>query len=239
MKTKIYLLFLLIFITACKQTYRINPEDTYDDNTSIDLSNKGLVIFDTEFYYPKGWGEGVRLEELHTYFINVDQNNPNRITSDGTASYVYDFVNHPNERLLYGLPKAYGLRGYPLNPGIYVLAYCDTNLAIEGRPNQCPFNRWKLNSKTVGYLYFRVMSGDVINLGKIKLSHLRDSDNQRYSELEIINNSDEASKYINNNYPNYADKLKHKLFMLTEVDQNYSESKSNSLPMSFFMTLPQ
>jgi hypothetical protein len=242
--SKIFILIFIIYITGCGKTTVLNLDQPKPGSNFDPASNKGLVIFDTEAYLIKNKSKKEIIPiQLHTYFYNVADNSE-RISSDGKTRYIYDLVNHSTEYPFYGLPDAYKIEGYIVDPGVYVLFMCEDEKDFASDINRCPAHQWKMNDELVGHIYFEVKPGEILNLGKISLAPKFSPNDSSYLDLQILENKDEAVRYMKNHYPKYTDIIISRPFQVTKYDARFNDPRykkslnKQGLPDSFYTTLP-
>jgi hypothetical protein len=252
----IYVLLVFISFKATAQTaveiQTIDPNYSYGEPFKVDLDNKGFVIFDAEFRFPKMFGSGENSFEVHTLFRNIEKDDAERFSEDGKYKYKYDLVNYymleempiSNQAQAMGgrsmsdsytARKQYGLRGYLVEPGTYVLGYCASNTDVW---YVCPSHHWKANGVKVGFLYFKVLAGEVLSLGR--LSIYRSDIHELETEISIVDNTQESISYLKQKYPYYVNRLETRLFNLSKADSNNILPKiPPELPLGLILQLTQ
>lgn len=253
----IYVVLFVISLEAVAQqeesAFYIDPNYSFGEPFKVDLENKGFVIFDAEFRFPKMFGKGENSFDVHTFFKNIDKDDVERVSKDGKHKYIYDLVNFyrleeapiSNQAKAMGggsmaesytSRKEYGLRGYLVEPGTYVLGFCvTTNHDIW---YICPSHHWKANDLKVGLMYFKVAAGEVLSLGR--LSVYREKTYLLDTEVTVIDNTQDSISYLQQKYPDYVNRLETRLFSFSKADSSDVQPKVPSeLPLGLILQLTQ
>lgn len=227
------------YANTTSRPFWIDPNEKYTLKAESDLESKAFVIFDTELNIPKTFTNGVKKSKFIALFTNTEVNPAERLTIGSNNEYYFDLGNFEisteksdnyNSNELgaetpyseeYMTRSVYGLKGYAIKPGKYELELC--TLSFSGHPymfNLCDRNKLMHNDEKVSKVYFEVSIGEVLSLGKIVITRLKNKSHGVYTNLELIDDTQAAKKYILTKHPNLSNKLKTNPFSIKKSRLN-------------------
>ena len=211
MRVKKLTLFIPIIFSACasQTTFR----QAGSDNLSAAIeSGKAVVVIEAS----------ANIKYIERVKANLDGGlmmvgfallTPGTTQKSLYESKNWEFATYPGAAIpFYAGEQPYGLHAYFLEPGTYAAVRC-----VYGAPelDYCPAGYWTNNNSPVGVVYFKVEVGEVINTGKMQVIRNVVPFKDSTYEVSIINNNEEASKYLEKNLPSLAKKLQYRPYQFT------------------------
>lgn len=198
---KLCFIALLTIISGCSsQVYR----QAGSDKISVPFpEDKAIVLIDAKAEAHRLFGD-----TSGTMLVAFNQIDGKKSQRELVLSSEWEFATYPGAIIPgYSGEEPHDLQAYLLKPGRYVVVRC---IYEAPEAEYCPAGYWTNNGKQVGVAYFEVNAGEVINTGQLKVIRTVKSLGGSTYNVNVINNQNDAKKYISNNWPSLADKLKYK-----------------------------